>query len=256
MKIKLFFAILLSAAALLTCVNVAAENATIISVGADYSSGKYGASEATDMWYFPFSVKYQTESWFMKLAVPYIRSTGPGSIVGGNGDRVPTAQTEAAQITESGVGDVSLSAGYTVLNVNAWSVDLNAKLKLPTADEERGLGTGETDQSVEAEVIRSIGNGAFFATLGRKFYGDPPGIDYHDPVYVSAGGMVKSGSVFGGIAYDWREAVIDAGDEVSEATLFFVFRLNASWKVQLYAVKGFSDASPDWGTGSVLSYRF
>jgi hypothetical protein len=32
--------------------------------------------------------------------------------------------------------------------------------------------------------------------------------------------------------------------------------LSRDWKLQLYAIKGFADASPDHGAGAMLAYGF
>ena len=40
-----------------------AEGLATLSVGADYSTGKYGASERTDTLYIPTYAKYETGAW-------------------------------------------------------------------------------------------------------------------------------------------------------------------------------------------------
>ncbi|MNP79827.1 hypothetical protein D3C76_1777570 [compost metagenome] len=59
-----------------------------------------------------------------------------------------------------------------------------------------------------------------------------------------------------GASYDWRQKVVSTGDQIKELTLFLMHKLNRDWKVQLYAVKGFTDASPDGEGGLMLSHTF
>jgi hypothetical protein len=129
-------------------------------------------------------------------------------------------------------------------------------VKAPTADEDKGLGTGETDYAAQVDLARVLGKTTLFGTLGQKFFGDPEGLDFRDPVYASVGVSQKLTESSIGVAYDWREKATASGDAISEATLFYVLKLSPVWKTQIYLVKGFSDASPDWGAGIVQSYRF
>lgn len=234
---------------------VVSADSTTLSMGADYSSGDYGDSTKTDTWFFPFTGKYEVDAWTLKLTVPYIRTTGPGNTVGVGGDRISVTDTSTARRTESGVGDITGSVGYAIVESDGWLVELIGKVKAPTADEAKGLGTGETDYAGQVDVAKVLGKVTLFGTVGKKHFGDPQGIDFHDPVYMTIGATQKLQDSSIGLAYDWREKVTDSGDEISEATAFYSLKLSADWKTQLYLVKGFSDASPDWGAGVVLSYR-
>jgi hypothetical protein len=50
--------------------------------------------------------------------------------------------------------------------------------------------------------------------------------------------------------------VTSSGDEINEMSLFVSQKLDEKWKLQVYAVKGFSDASPDWGGGVFVSHSY
>ena len=161
--------------------------------------------------------------------------------------------------TESGLGDIVASAFYNVLSERAAPIglDLGAKLKLGTADENRGLGTGKNDFSVQADAFKPIGALTPFGTLGYRWYGDPAGADFKNVFYYSLGASYRmSQPTTVGFAYDYRPRITDNGSHVSEATVFVSQRLTPDWKLQVYGVKGFSDGSPDWGLGGVLAYSF
>lgn len=250
------------AAALLTGTAQAvlgADGLTTLSVGTDYTTGKYGADQSTDILYIPFTGKYEIGPWTAKLVVPWIKITGPGNVVGAPGDTVVLSGASSARRTESGLGDVVASAFYNVLNErnSPFGLDLGAKLKLGTADENRGLGTGKNDFSVQADVFKPIGALTPFGSLGYRWYGDPAGIDFKNVVYWSVGASYKlSQPTTVGVAYDYRPAIVSNGSHVSEATAFVSQKLSQDWKLQLYGVKGFSIGSPDWGLGAVLAYSF
>jgi hypothetical protein len=252
----------LAAALLATSAPLAlgAEGLTTYSLGADYTTGKYGADQSTDILYIPFTGKYETGPWTARLVVPWIRITGPGNVVGAPGDTVVLNNGASAERrTESGLGDVVASAFYNVLNErnSPFGLDLGGKVKFGTADETRGLGTGKNDYSVQADAFKPIGALTPFGSVGYRWYGDPQDINFKNVFYWSAGASYKlSQPTTIGVAYDHRPRIVDTGSHVSEATAFVSQKLNADWKLQVYGVKGFSSGSPDWGLGAVLAYSY
>jgi hypothetical protein len=238
---------------------LAADALTTLSVGADYTTGKYGASQSTDILYIPFTGKYETGPWAYKLVVPYIRITGPGNVVGAPGDTVVLSGASGTRRTESGLGDVVASAFYNVLNEHTAPIglDLGGKIKFGTADENRGLGTGKNDVSVQADLFKPIGALTPFGSIGYRRYGDPAGVNFKNVVYWSAGVSYKTAPpTTVGVAYDFRPRILDGGSHVSEMTAYVSHKLSADWKIQLYGVHGFSTGSPDWGVGGVLAYSY
>ncbi|NQD92194.1 hypothetical protein HP532_05935 [Pseudomonas sp. CrR25] len=225
-----------------------------VSTGLDYSRGKYGTSTTSETWYVPVIAKYDSGPMFYKLTIPYLRITNPS--VGPDGEPLPGG----CGSVEKGLGDTVLSAGFALLHGNRGDglmVDLVGKVKLPTADEDSCLGTGKTDYSVQVDLAQAFGAITGFATLGWKKFGDPSDTNFRDPIFASLGFVTRLAPATSvGAAYDWRQKVTSTGDEIQEFTLFLTQRLNPSWKVQLYALRGFSDASPDSGGGVLLIRSF
>src|SRR3954471_11221414 len=90
--------------------------ALTLGTGLDYTTGKYGASEKTEILYVPFYARYETGPWIFRLTVPYIRITGPGNVIGGGEDRVTVPGRDVGRRTESGLGDIVGSVFYNVLD--------------------------------------------------------------------------------------------------------------------------------------------
>jgi hypothetical protein len=236
-----------------------ADGVTTLGAGAEYSSGKYGSSEKTEILYLPVTAKYETGPWALKAVVPYVRITGPGNVVGAGADRVTLPGAPAARRTESGLGDIVASAFYNVMNerTGAFGLDLGAKVKLGTADETKGLGTGENDYSLQADVFKPLGSLTAFGSLGHRWYGDPPGVDLRNVFYASVGASYRqSADTSFGLAYDFRPSITSTGGRISEATAFVSHRISRDVKLQLYGIKGFSTGSPDFGLGTVLNFGF
>jgi hypothetical protein len=237
----------------------AADSLTTLSTGVDYTTGDYGADQSTDITYVPFTWKYETGPWTTKLVVPWLKITGPGNVVGAPGDVIVVGNGNAPRRTESGLGDVVASAFYNVLSERAAPIglDLGAKIKLGTADEKKGLGTGKNDYSVQADLFKPIGALTPFGSIGYRWYGDPAGVDFKNVFYYSIGASYKiSQPTTVGVAYDTRPQIVNNGAHVSEATAFVSQKLSPDWKLQVYGVRGFSTGSPDWGLGAVLAYSY
>jgi hypothetical protein len=240
--------------------SVFAADGLTLGTGADYSSGKFGSSEKTEILYIPFTGRYDSGPWTWRLTVPYVRITGPGNVIGAGADRVVLpGTTTTARRTESGLGDIVASGFYSLLNEpsSSFGLDLGAKVKLGTADDQKGLGTGKNDYSVQADLYKAMGAMTWFGSLGYRWYGDPAGVDLRNVPYGSVGGAYKVSSATSvGLSYDYRPRIVTGGGEVSEATAFVSQRVSQNTKLQLYAVAGFGKASPDFGLGAVLNYGF
>ena len=152
------------------------------------------------------------------------------------------------------------SAFYNILDERkgGLGVDLGFKMKLPTADEQVGLGTGETDYAFQADFFKPFGATTLFGSIGYRIYGDPPAgragrraLRLHRPVAAHLRGCERGRGL--------RLPAEDhpGGSEISELTAFWSKRVSPEWKWQLYGVVGFSsDASPDAGAGVLLERRF
>ena len=232
---------------------------TSVGVGVEYTTGKYGAAESTDQLYIPFVFKHETGPWIFKATVPYLHVSGPGNVIGVGPDRIVVPGLESTRRTESGLGDIVVSAFYNILDERkgGLGVDLGVKVKLPTADEQKGLGTGKTDYAFQADFFKPFGATTLFGTVGYRIYGDPAAGELDDVPYGAIGLSQRlSGESSIGVAYDFRPKITPNGSEISELTGFWSKRMTPEWKVQFYGIVGFSDASPDAGAGLMLERRF
>lgn len=248
-----------AAGALVLAGSAAAQTVNSLSAGAEYTSGKYGGTETTDTLYVPFVVKQETGRWTLKATIPYLRISGPANVVGAGADRVTIPGAGTGRRTESGLGDIVASAFYNLADERSGGLglDLGAKVKLPTADEAKGLGTGKADYALQADLFKPLGDITVFGSLGYRWYGDPAGVNLRNVPYGALGASRRlSSETTIGVAYDFRPRITSGGDEVSEATAFWSQRLSREWKLQLYGVVGFSDASPDAGVGALMERRF
>jgi len=90
----------------------------------------------------------------------------------------------SSKIDESGFGDVRLGAKYTVLSATEKAVGLGvaAFAKLPTADDEKGLGTGQTDFGFKVALTKPFEALSFHANVGYTVMGEPDDVEEWDNV--------------------------------------------------------------------------
>lgn len=225
--------------------------------GFDYSSGKYGTNEKTDILTIPIIGKYETGLWTLKLTVPYVRITGTGNVLPDIG-KVKNSTT-TRRTTESGLGDVVAGATYNLYTGSADGlvVDFTGKVKFGTADKDKGLGTGKDDYSGQFDLYKSFGNVTVLGSLGYKVYGDTDAAPLKNVGFGSVGGTYKlTADTSAGIIYDFHPKISQNGSNLSEMTAFVNHKISHDWKAQAYLVKGFADGSPDYGVGALVSYTF
>ena len=244
-----------------------AEDGLTLGIGADYSSGDYGTDTTTTIFSVPVTAKYTSGSWTWKASLPWMRVDGDPNVVPGLGSITNTnpdgrgrgglldpAQPESG--TASGIGDLRLSGTYSVDTGSALGMDLTANLKLATADEDKGLGTGANDYGVAIDLYRDFDGTLLFGGAGYTILGDSDYIDVDSVINANIGAAWKVGSANVGAMYDYRQPTNEQSDDRSEVTGFMAFPTSASSKMQVYVVKGLTDGSPDWGVGASLSAGF
>src|SRR5438552_16513741 len=188
-----------------------------LGTGVNYSAGKYGTGAETKILSVPFSARYDTDLWAFKLTVPYLRVTSPNNVIPGGGrfDTSGARRRRAAGTTAaSGLGDTTASATYT-----AWydedkerGLDFTGRVKLPTADADKGLGTGSTDESVQVDVYQTQDRFTIFADIGYTFFGHSDFVQLDNAVYYGLGFSEKLDAENSlGVSFDGRQPVTPGG---------------------------------------------
>lgn len=223
-----------------------------VDVGLNYVTGDYGLSQDTDVWVQTTAISYEETNWRFNATVPLVSISGPASIVGDVG-RGSTA-------TERGLGDVTVAATYKFVQPETGfsDFDFTTRVKLPTANEDKGLGTGKTDVNLEVNYHHSLGTITPFATVGYRFLGHSNAYPLKDGVYATLGmaAPISNDGSTAGVALTWREKIVDGADDATEAMVFASHPLNERWKLQGFALAGFTDASPKFGLGTSVGFKF
>ena len=87
-----------------------------VSIGADYSSGRYGASRATRVYYMPLGLSYRTGRWRLAADSGVLRVKGPldySAILDLTAKEIRELGLEA-DVSAGGPADTTLSATYGI----------------------------------------------------------------------------------------------------------------------------------------------
>ena len=190
------------------------------------------------------------------------RRLGEGSGQGsqGGGPEALAAVVDQAYSTEetweTGFGDTRLGASARLAGggVKMFRADALLEVKAPTADEEKGLGTGEWDYRAGLGFEYRFWSATGFAGAGYTLHGDPEWIELEDvpDVYVGLESDPMNGRY---VVSAWLEAqdevVTGAGER---SALGLGLRVLGQTRYRLIATVGLSDAAEDFSVGLGVSF--
>lgn len=240
-----------------TTVETTPPSSVKVGVGFDYSKGDYGFSGDTEVYSSSLHLTYESPQWLLRAVVPYVSVKGPAVIVAGSGP-VFAAPARPSRSYQRGLGDVTTTATFHAMpSTDGLNVDLTGRVKFPTSDEAKGLGTGETDFYAQTDLYRRYGNVTPFGSAGYRFLGSSSLYQLEDGFYASAGSVFRVADPTSlGVSLDWRSRIVPNGDHALETTFFVTHNATERWNLMGYVLKGFTDASPDVGLGGMATYRF
>lgn len=230
--------------------------------GLHYSTGDYGAAADTEITSLAVTGQYETGPWRLKLTVPILEVTGPATVIPGignvgSGNSPRRRGTTTRQGSATGLGDVVGTATYAFVARSDFALDGTARIKLPSADDGEGLGTGETDIGLQVDAYVTRDRLTPFIGIGYTFFGDPGFVQLDDALNYSVGAIYRiDRRDSAGLSLDGRERVSPGSAEQRELLGFWTRRFAGPWRAQLYALLGLADGSPDFGMGATATYAF
>ena len=230
-----------------------------LGLGAYYANGDYGDSNSTEILYVPVSYEANFGRWGFQLVMPWLEVRGRGNVLVNIGG-ITRAVAGTQRAKSSGIGDVIASAIYQFdpVSESAPFIDLRLDVKLPTADEGRSLGTGETDVSIQIDLSQNVSTSVIFATIGRNHRGKTslyPGLK--DSSFAQVGfARPFSENWNGGIFFDYREAASSFSDDSRELVPYLSWQLSEKWSFTALVTRGFTDASADYSVMGQIIYRW
>lgn len=140
---------------------------TYVEMGGGYEAGDFGTTVDSSLVYVYSKAGYLTDKYEFNISAPYLFLEN---------------ESGSDRETENGFGDVILRGGGTLAGRTDHGLSLYGSLsvKLPTADEEKGLGTGEADYGAFLTLNQRYDFYQLWLTGGGIKVGDPGDEDYND----------------------------------------------------------------------------
>lgn len=252
-----------------------------VGIGFEASTGTFGTDSTSSYASVPFIVDwFPTERLDLELTLPLVyqrtKNTGLAAtggtvkstvrrIMGGGlysytGGSAALTTGGVADESVSGLGDITLTGGYALVQDSDATPYIRPTfyVKFPTADDAKGLGTGKFDVGPGLAVSKWLGNWQPFAE-GRYIF---QGASYDET------GALNFLTADAGVGYSWGESLFtsvcgrsgsrlfDGMEAPLEARLKVVWRFGERTYTEAYALKGFSDGSPDYGGGVSVFKEF
>jgi len=237
-----------------------------VGLGMNYATGDYGTDKTTDSLRVPLTIDYfPNDRLDFELVIPYLYQSNSNTILSG-GTRFPFERHEGMRQTsfntsdsESGLGDISLTAGYILRPGTETLPSLRPLiyLKFPTADEDKGLGTGEFDIGAGLGASQWFGLWYAFAEGRYIFQGSNSDL-----------GLKDYGTLEGELGYRvterflptvslwWSSPPADDSSDLVEARINGTYWIADDTYLEGYLGKGLSSESADFGAGLAVFHRF
>lgn len=212
----------------------AAEGRSYLDISGGYKTGDFGTATKSDLYYFSPALGFVTPRYDVSVTIPYLFLAN---------------KTAGQTATEEGIGDIILRGGLVLLpeTENGFSLSGSLAVKAPTADENKGLGTGETDYGGFLGLRKRIGQHRFAFSAGYIKAGDPVGIDFND-VYVYDAGYSRIFTRTELSAwYEGRRSIIPGARNPQEINLGFFHILNHDYSIKGSSFAGLNKGGPDFG---------
>jgi hypothetical protein len=253
-----------------------------ISLASYLSEGEYGTDVTTRFVYTPLSVRRMFRKGDLTLVVPHLILTSdttvfvfrgipqrrrPGAPApAGRGDgrqpteTPPTPVAQRQTTRETGIGDVALVGRYFLAEARGarTTVDLTARLELPTGDEARGLGLGKPSFEAGVQISKTLGR-SFVGLVdgGYSFVGRPEGVTVQDTWEYAIGlGWYLARPLLVSASYEAWRPVVPGLAEGRDLLIGANLRASAALRIQASARVKLSDTAPDFTVGGGLGVRF
>lgn len=233
-----------------------------IKVGATYDQGDFGTSDTTRTLFVPVTFKYLGERFDIGVTPSFVIVDTVGGVTFVEGEPTRTEGAQGRRVTNAGFGDTLVKGRLFLFDDPGPQSPLPSftpffKVKIPTADEDRNLGTGKTDYGFGLEFDKQFGRFLLFGDASYTVIGSPAGQDLRNRPAASLGAGWRLSDAFTVSALiDWRRALVSGKDDPTELVGFLTYKVSRTLSFTPNVFVGLTDGSPDFGVGIELAYRF
>lgn len=227
----------------------------------DYSKGNYGTPDKFVDTFATLSGQYDWERVSLKISMPYVWSKSESEFIVDPEDGIVcdlNCPTEKETTKVSGRGNLSLSLSYSLpKGDDELDVTMTGKVRLGTADPNKGLGTGKTDYSLDFEFSREFGSFTPLLGIGYRWRGKEEPSRLMDNPYAWTGLIYSlSDKTDAELFYSYRRPSSTTSIAGRDISLNMYHRWSKTLRLNASLGKGLSTNNPDWFGGLGLSVRY
>ncbi len=233
-----------------------------LKIGSMYDQGDFGTSSTTRTLFTPVTLKYLGDRFDLGVTGSFVVVDTVGGVNLLEGTPTRTEGARVRRTTTAGIGDTLVKGRLFLLDDPGPQSPLPsltpfAKVKIPTADEDRNLGTGKADYGFGLELDKYFGRFFLFGDASYTVIGSPAGQDLRNRPAASFGaGMKVTDAVTASALIDWRRSLVAGQDDPAELAGILTFKASRTVSISPNVSVGLTDGSPDFGVGIELAYRF
>ena len=214
----------------------AQDGRSYLELSGGFKTGDFGTPIRTNVYYVNSVLGYVSSTYDLSVSVPYLTLKNSGSVPG-------------MMDSSSGIGDVILRGGRVLVpeGGNGFSLDGSLGVKLPTADDTKGLGSGEADYGAFLGLHQRLGQFLVSFSGGYIKIGDPPQTNYNDIFLYGIGVSRSFNRTNLSLSFQGRQAVIPGAQDPQEIVIDVFHALNSNYALKGGAFEGLNKGGPDAG---------
>jgi hypothetical protein len=212
----------------------AKEGRSYLDVGVGYKTGSFGTPFQSNLGYFSTGLGYATPVYDVSITIPYL---------------FLSSESQSGTQSTNGIGDIIIRGDRVLVDekLSDFSLDGAIAVKLPSADDTKGLGTGQTDFGAFLNAHQRLADVKFSLLGGYIKVGSPSNVTYND-VYLYGLGISK---VFGFTelygSFEGRRAAISSSQNPQEIHAGIFHVLNKDYAIKGSTFVGLNNGGPSFG---------
>lgn len=248
-------------------VNVAPARHLTGTIGLEYNQDSSIAGQEIIQKDVPIGFSFETETYVFEVNIPYVQRSAPSGKVAKSHhhESKKDTTTVAPIVTNAGLGDVTSSLRYILLNEKDAPLSLYAKgeVKLATADVAKGLGTGVNDYFGELKASKTFGSLTGSASIGYAIMGSPGEVKINDVKKFLYFNNIYFGSVSGSYQFtesthadlnlDIGQSTETGGTEQRDLSAGVEFKVSSNQSIRMQVLKSITPGISSWGASAYLS---
>lgn len=247
----------------------------------EYGTGDYGTSITTDSVTTKLTLGwYPTDRLDLSLEIPYLYQSNSTTTPFGMGRfRTATMQSGGQEQSsgprrmgssafastfdvnksQSGIGDLVLKGGYIVVQERNAVPEIRpeAYVKFPTADKDKGLGTGEFDAGVGVTLNKWLGDWNGYCEGVYNYIGKSSDFQLKDYFSYDLGvGYQVTDRFLPALALKGTTNPGDGSPPYCQLRETALYKISDRWGVNGYLGEGLTDGTPSFALGAEVNYQF